>query len=389
VRIILFTGKGGVGKSVISSATALKTSLMGLRTLLISTDPAHTLSDAFGMKIGSIETKVSENLYAIQIDPIYEATKHYSILFEFLSEIFKSRNIDEVVAYEIANFPGATGAAALLKLRDYVKSNNYDVIIIDMIPSGDALRLLYMPYVIGKMSRRFMRIIAPLTDVGRIAASMVNIPMPSREVVETQIELLNMMEDVHKILIDTKMTSLRIIMNPDAFSIENAKRTFIQSSIYGINTDLVIMNKILPDELKDVYFKNWKEAQEHYIKQSEIDFYPIPLKKLRLLPNEVKGRDALEKIANELYDDDPVKIYYEGKPINVVSSEKGVEIILSAPFVKKDELEVERFGDELIIHIETQAGKSTILLPLPAITYKYSLKSAKLINKNLHIYFGE
>lgn len=388
MRIIFFTGKGGVGKSVISSATALRSSELGHETLLVSTDPAHTLSDIFGFKIGFQETRIKDHLDAIQIDPVYEANKHYSTLFEFISEVLRARGVDEVVAYEIANFPGATGAAALLKLVSYVEENKYDVIVLDMVPSGDALRLLFFPYLIGRLSRRFMGIIAPLADISRTVASITGIPAPSKEVIKTQIKLLDLLEKVHSILVDHDHVSLRLIVNPDLFSIENAKRTFIQASIYDINTDLVIINKVLPNTIKDEYLKNWLELQSNYIKKCEVDFHPLPLKKISFLKNEIRGLNDLQTLSKELYnDEDPTTIYFKGEGIKILTKEDSVEIILPAPLVNKEDLEIERYGDELIIHVETFMGRSTILLPLPSITYKYSLKSAKLINSKIHIYF--
>lgn len=388
MRIVLYTGKGGVGKSVISSATGIKCAELGYNTLIVSTDAAHTLSDAFGMKITSNETRIMKNLEAIQIDPIYEAIQNYSALFEFLSEIFKSKGIDEALAYEIANFPGATGAAALLKLVLYAEENKYDVIILDMVPSGDALKLLYFPHMLGRLSRRIMGLVAPLADVGRAFASVVGLNVPSREVIKTELKLLNLLEKAQKILTNHNETSLRLIVNPDSFSIENAKRTYIQSSIYGINTDLLIMNKIIPNLVKDDYFSDWIKIQEEYIKRCQIEFANLPMKKVQLYKKEVKGLEDLKNLANELFkDDDPSKIYTVQEGIIVNEKEKGIEIVVPAPLVKKEDLEIERLGDELIINVETEIGKSRIMLPLPFVAYKYSLKSAKFINGKIHILF--
>jgi arsenite-transporting ATPase len=355
---------------------------------LISTDPAHTLSDAFGIKIGNVETKINENLDAIQIDPVYEAIQNYSALFEFISEIFKTKGIDETIAYEIANFPGSTGAAALLKLVLYVEKNLYDTIILDMIPSGDALKLLYFPYIIGRLSRRVMGIFAPVADVGRAFASVLGINVPSKEVIKTELKLLNLLEKAQKILTDHEQTSLRLIVNPDSFSIENAKRTYIQASIYNINTDMLIINKIMPKDIKAEYFEEWIKLQDNYIKKCEIEFSNLHIKKVSLFKSEVKGIDNLKNLANEIFgEENPLKIYSRFTGININQTEKGIEITVPAPFVKKENLEIERVSDELIIHVETDIGKSSILLPLPFIAYKYSLKSAKLINDKIHIYF--
>jgi len=340
------------------------------------------------MKITNIETKIAENLEAIQIDPVFEAMQNYSALFEFLSEVFKSKGIDEALAYEIANFPGATGAAALLKLVIYAESNKYDVIILDMVPSGDALKLLYFPHMLGRLSRRVMGLVAPLADFGRAFASVIGVNVPSREVIKTELKLLNLLEKAQKILTDRSGTSLRLIVNPDSFSIENAKRTYIQSSIYGINTDLLIINKILPSEVKDEYFSEWIKIQDEYINRCQLEFANLPIKKLQLFRKEVKGIKDLKMLADELYkNEDPSKVYSINEGIEFKERDKGIEIIVPAPLVKKEDLEIERIGDELIINVETEIGKSRIMLPLPFIAYKYSLKSAKFFNGKIHIIF--
>lgn len=387
-RVLFVTGKGGVGKSTVSSAIALKSAEIGYETLLMSTDPAHTLSDLFEKKIEAEETKITEKLDAVQVDVIYEVKKHYSEIMDFITKVLKARKIEEAVAYEIANFPGITGAAALLKLLRYLEDNTHDVYILDMVPSGDALRILYLPFIFSKFSRRFMKIFAPLADLGKPISSVV--PIPSREVIETEVQLLDMLEKIHSIVTNPKITSLRIVMNPDFFSIENAKRALVQACIYGVNTDLVFINKVLPEELASGYLSEWYRIQKEYLSRCEIEFNPIPIKKIKLFSREVKGLKDLSSLAREVFkDEDPTKIYYEGKPLQMIKKEKGFEIILKVPNVKKEEIEIERFGDELFIHLDTTVGKSVVILPLPAAVYKFSLKRAKIINDELHIYFDE
>ncbi|MCS7121122.1 MAG: TRC40/GET3/ArsA family transport-energizing ATPase [Archaeoglobaceae archaeon] len=390
MRVLFITGKGGVGKSAISSATALKLAELGYETLLMSTDPAHTLSDLFETRIGAEETKISKNLDAVQVDVVHEVTKHYSEIMDFITKVLKARKIDEILAYEIANFPGITGAAALLKLLRYLEDKTHDVYILDMVPSGDALRILYLPFIFSKFSRRFMKLFAPFVEIGKPIPAIANIPLPSKELIETEVQLLEMLEKIHSYMVDPKITSLRIIMNPDSFSIENAKRTLIQACIYGLNTDLVIVNKILPEELAESYLSEWYKIQRDYLYRCELEFNPIPIKKVKLLNKEVKGLESIKTLANEIFgDDDPAKVYYEGKPMQIVQGDEGLKIILKVPHVKRDELEIERYGDELLIHLNTFIGKSVVILPLPAVAYKFSLKKAKIIKDELHIYFGE
>jgi arsenite-transporting ATPase len=389
MRIIAYTGKGGVGKSVISCATAIKLAKLGYKTLLASSDPAHTLSDALLKPVGSVETKVADNLWAVQVDPIKEVMEHYSVVIEYLAEVFKAKEIDEALAYELANFPGTTGVATLLKAHSYHKKGGFDALVMDLVPSGEALRLLYVPHLIGRFSRKVAKLVAPVAQIGRFFEPLIGVPPPPGEVIDREVALLERLDAVREMLTNPKVTSMRLVMNPDAFSTSNALRALMQASLYGINVDLAIINKVIPPEVSDPYFEGWIKAQKEHIEAAKASLEPIPVKQLKLYRSELRGFAQLEEAAEELFDgEDPSKVYYVGKPMEVAVREDGVEMDIPAPYAKKDGMEVERVGDELIIHIHSESGALRILIPLPAAAFKYSLKSAKLINGRLHIKFS-
>ena len=389
MRIIAYTGKGGVGKSVISCATAIKLAKLGYKTLLASSDPAHTLSDALLKPIGSVETKVGENLWAVHVDPIKEVMDNYSAIIEYLAEVFKAREIDEALAYELANFPGTTGVATLLKAHSYYKKGVFDTLVMDLVPSGEALRLLYVPHLIGRFSRKVAKLVAPAVQLGKIFEPLIGVPTPPGEAIDAEVTLLERLDAVREMLIDPKVTSMRLVMNPDAFSTSNALRALMQASLYGVNVDLAIINKVIPPEVSDPYFEAWIKAQKEHIKAAKASLEPIPVKQLKLYRSELRGFAQLEEAAEELFDgEDPSQVYYVGKPIQVTVREDGVEMDIPAPYAKKEEMEVERIGDELIIHLHTESSDLKILLPLPAAAFKYSLRSAKLINGRLHLKFS-
>ncbi len=388
MRVIYVTGKGGTGKSVIASATALLLADNGYETLLLSSDPAHSLRDALGVEIHTTPTKIADKLWAQNVDPIKEAAEHYKEILDYIALLLKTRGLNEVLAYEIASIPGMTGVATMLKLAYIYEKNSYDAIVIDTVPSGEALRYLYIPTIIGKISRRLMRIIYPLVDVGKVVEPIVGIPTPSKEMVKKEIEILDKIEKIRDILLDHDVTSLRLITNPDSFSIGNTRRTYIQASIYGLNTDLIIINKVLPSSIKDPYFSNWIDEQNKFIREVEITFYPIPIKRLRLFDRELKGINMLRKAAEELYrDEDPYRVYYKGKKLEVNTYDNNLEIILPVPFISKSDLEIERIGDELIVKLKTDMGDVTLVVPLPTITFKMKLSYAKLMNNELRLYF--
>lgn len=392
MRVIFYTGKGGAGKSIISCATALKLSERGYKTLIISSDPAHTLSDALETVVHHRPTAIVDKLWAVQIDPIREARESYGVIQEYVVNLFKSRGVDEVLAYEIAALPNMTEFVSLLKLVEYVESNSYDVIVLDTVPSGDALKNIYLPTILGSTASKVIKLVAPLANIAKIAEPIVGIPTPGKEVIKQDIKLLEVLSRLKTILADRKVTSLRLIANPEAFSIQNLKRTYLLANLYDINVDLAVVNKIIPEDVSDAYFKEWKAAQEKYLAESESAFHPLPLKKLRLFQSEVKGLELLSAVGEELFNgEDPAQIYYEGKAIRVEEIAGGLEVIVPLPTAGnyKEVCEVERMGEDLSVVISTDIGEARNFIPLPAIAHLMKLDKAKLLNADLHIYFTD
>jgi len=390
MRVIFYTGKGGAGKSVISSATALKLSEMGYETLIISSDPAHTLSDALETAVHHTPTKIVDKLWAIQVDPVREARESYGVIQEYVVSLFESKGVDEVLAYEIAALPNMTEFVSLLKVVEFVESNNYDVIVLDTVPSGDALKNIYLPTLIGSTASKVIKYVAPLVNIARIAEPIVGLPSPGKEVIKQDFKLLEILKKLKNIIADRKVTSLRLIANPEAFSIQNLKRTYLIANLYDINVDLAVMNKIIPEGVSDSYFKEWKKAQGKYMTDLESAFHPLPLKKLKLFQSEVKGLKLLSTVGEELFgDEDPAQIYFEGKAINVRETERGLEVVVPLPSASKHKevCEVERVGEDLSVVISTDIGEVRNFIPLPAIAHMMKLDKAKLLNDELHIYF--
>ena len=389
LRIILYTGKGGTGKTVVSCMTALRSAELGYRTLLMSSDPAHTLRDALNTYIGSEETKITKNLWAVHVNPIEEVAKHHSELMEYFASVLSSRGLDETLAYEIANLPGITGIAALLKIDGYWKEGKYDVIIMDSVPSGEALKLLFVPDILGRISKKLINILAPLTSLTAIAKPVIGMPAPTGKLVKKEIKVLEQMETLKQVLTNFDVTSVRLIANPDFFSLSNAKRTYMLVSLYGINVDLAIINKVLPDLGKDSYFHGWVNSQKKYIEELHLNLSPLPIKILKLYEKELMDIPRLQKAASELFgNEDPTQVYYRGKPMSISKHDgREVEVVLTIPYVSKEAIEVERTGDELMVYLETDIGRDGLIIPLPTITYTMSLKKAKLINGKLHLYF--
>jgi arsenite-transporting ATPase len=390
MRVIFYTGKGGAGKSVISCATALKLSEMGYDTLVISSDPAHTISDAVERDVHHTPTKIVEKLWAVQVDPIREAREAYGVIQEYIVSLFKSKGVDEILAYEIAALPNMTEFVSLLKVVEFVESNNYDVIVLDTVPSGEALKNIYLPTLLGSTASKVIKLVAPLVNIAKVVEPIVGLPTPGKEVINQDIKLLEIFRKLKNIIVDRNVTSLRLVANPEAFSIQNLKRTYLLANLYDINVDLAIINKVIPEGVSDAYFKEWKNAQEKYMAEAESAFHPLPIKKLRLFQSEVKGLKLLSTVSEELFnDEDPSRVYFEGKAIKVKETEQGLEVVVPLPSASKhkDVCEVERMGEDLSVVISTDIGEVRNFIPLPAIAHLMKLDNAKLLNSELHIHF--
>ncbi len=388
-RVILYTGKGGTGKSVIASATALKTASLGYKTIIVSSDPAHTLGDAFERKITDVPTELCENLWAIQIDSIKEMQRNYAVIQEYLTSVLSARGIEETLTYEIAIMPGMTQLFALLKIEELVREQQFNLIVLDTVAAGEALRYIYFPKLLGSMSRKLINIAGSIAGIARVIEPLTRLPAPKKEVFESEVEFIRRLERLGDILKDPNITSLRLVANPDSFSIENTRRALLLSNLYGINVDLAIVNKILPENVSDPFFKKWIELQKKYLAEAEASFYPLPIKKLMLFDSELKGIARLKKCGDELFgSEDPAEVYFKGSPFKTITKDKELVLIVKVPYTSKEMIsDVERIGDELLVKISTEIGSIMRIIPLPTAALRMKLSRAKLLSDELHITF--
>ncbi|MFQ5920503.1 MAG: ArsA family ATPase [Nitrososphaerales archaeon] len=387
MRLILYTGKGGTGKTVSSCASALRCAELGQRVLIISADPAHTLSDAFSQNVGEEPTAVHKNLDALQIDPVNEMSKHYEQLLSYMASIFSSRGVDETLAYEIAMLPGMTQLFSMLKIEEINKAGTYDVVVLDMVASGEALRYLYFPRLIGSINKRLASLTGLFSGIARIFEPIAKIPVPTSQILKIEFELVERLEQLAELIKDHKTTSIRLVANPDTFSIENAKRALMSANLYGINVDMAVINKIMP-KVDEPYFANWADYQEGKVKEAETNFYPLPVRKLRLFETELRGKEMLRKYAEELFgEEDPTEVFYRGEPFSFESADDSFNMKVRVPFTEKDDFDIERFGDQLTIKVRNDIGKLVNIVPLPAATVGMKLSKAKLHGDELNIRF--
>jgi arsenite-transporting ATPase len=391
MRLIIYTGKGGTGKTVSACSTALKLSSLKSRTLLVSADPAHTLGDALmmGGEIRGTPTSISTDLYAAQVDPVAEMDSHFKTIFSYFASYFQAKGIDDTISYELAMLPGMTQLLCLLKIEEAVRSGEYDVIILDMPASGEALRFLYFPKLVGSLSMRLSGLAGLVSGFGRILQPYFSGPALSSDLMRTEADLLHKLDELSKLIFDPNVTSLRLVANADSFSMENAKRTLMSSNLYGINVDLIIINKIMPQiRSKDSFLANWVALQHARVTEAKSNFYPLPVKEVPLYSEELRGIEMLKQNAEILFgDQDPSQIFYRERIFEFKSDSSGLTLKLKVPFTRNADFLVERISDRITIKVATKIGYVANVIPLPAITLGMKLKAARLIDKELVISF--
>lgn len=388
MRLIIYTGKGGTGKTVTSCATAIKLADKDHRTLVLSADPAHTLGDAL-MKpeVGNEPIQILPKLHAQQIDPVTEMGKKYNTILSYMASVFSAKGIDETLAYEIAMLPGMTQLFSLLKIEETWQTESYDAIVLDMPASGEALRYLYFPKLVGSIGRKLSGLAGMFAGFGRIFQPLAKIPAPSRDVIQSEVDLLDRLDRLADIIKDNEATSIRLVANPDTFSIENAKRALMSASLYGINVDLAVVNKIMAGS-SDAYYDRWARFQHSKVEDAKANFYPLPVREVELYETELRGVEMLSKHGDRIYgDEDPAKVFYRGKPYQFKTDDTTVRMTVQVPFSEKDDFSIERYGDQLTVSVKTDAGNIVNIVPLPVATAHMKLAKAKLEERMLDVLF--
>ncbi|MCI0559239.1 MAG: ArsA family ATPase [Nitrososphaera sp.] len=388
MRLIIYTGKGGTGKTVTSCATAIKMAEHGHNTLVISADPAHTLSDAFMMpEIGNEPQPIQNNLTALQIDPVTEMSRQYDSILSYMAAIFSAKGIDETLAYEIAMLPGMTQLFSLLKIEEVERTKTFDGIVLDMPASGEALRYLYFPKLVGSIGRKLTGLAGLFSSFAKILQPLAKMPAPSRDVIQSEMELLDRLDVLAEIIRNNDTTSIRLLVNPDTFSIENAKRALMSASLYGINVDMAVINKVMAGS-SDAYYNKWATYQRSRVDDAKANFYPLPIREVQLYGTELRGVEMLRRHGEVLFgEDDPAKIFYRGKPYSFINEGAAINMTVQVPFTERDDFEIERYGDQLTISVRTPAARIVNIVPLPIATAGMKLARAKLLDHELNVLF--
>lgn len=374
MRIILFTGKGGVGKTTIAAATALQAAKLGHKTLVISTDPAHSLSDAFDKILGPEPLMVTENLYAQELDVYYSMKKYWGNIRQLMITVFKWRGIQNALAEEMSALPGMEEASAFLWIEKYYSEKAYDLIIIDSAPTGETLTLLTLPQV----TKWWVTKAVPLQrfaikNVGRVARLATGIPVDrGYEELENIFEKL---ENIQKIFSDPSICSIRIVANPERMVINESKRAYTYLSLYGYNVDALIVNRVWKAGKSPQAFAELIDKQARHLDELKDIFGALPYFEVPHMGTEVFGEEMLSQMAEIIYHtNDPVAVLYHEKPFEIKTRGNQYEMRIRLPFIEEGEYQLQKFGDELVIQIKNRR-KNVIL---PRFVQFYELASHRL-----------
>ncbi|HEX3427495.1 MAG TPA: TRC40/GET3/ArsA family transport-energizing ATPase [Candidatus Limnocylindrales bacterium] len=361
-RILVYTGKGGVGKTSVAAATALLSAQRGARTIVLSTDIAHSLADAFGVRLGPEPREIAPNLWGQEPDVYFNISRYWRTIQTYMAELFSWRGLDAVMAEEMTVLPGMDELGNLLWIADHVESAKYDVIVVDAAPTGETLRLLSLP----EASRWWLDRIAPIgrrvTRMSRpVLERMIGVPIPRDEVFAAAERLLKRLEQVHRLLADPERSSVRIVLGLEKLAIAEAQRSFTYFHLFGYPSDLVVCNRVLPAEVGG-YFAGLRRTQQTYLPEVERQFAPVPVRTVPFFDREMLGVDGLTELGTALFGkDDPTSFFYRGRPYRV-RSEKGATFLeVALPFASRKEIGLSRDGDELALQVG--AWRRTLVLP--------------------------
>lgn len=351
MRIIIITGKGGVGKTSIAAATALRTSKSGLKTLVMSTDSAHSLSDSFDFKLGAEPTPITDNLHGQEVDTRIELLKQWGNIKKFVSSTLQARGVESVVAEEISIFPGMEELFSLLLVKKYYNGSNYDVVILDCAPTSSTIRLLSFPEVCKWYLRKIFPIQRHLAKFARpIAGKIYDVKIPDDGVFSDIQNLIMSLDGIKEILTDSNITTVRLVINLEKMVIREAQRAFTYMNLFGYMVDSVFVNRIFPPEIGDGYMEKWKDIQKKYFKQAEEAFYPLRIFRANLMDSEVLGLQQLERFGDHIFgEENPTDVFCREKPIKINKDNGRFVLQWYIQGVNKEEIDIWIKGDNLIL----------------------------------------
>src|SRR6202162_4654928 len=363
MRILLFSGKGGVGKTSVAAATGLQLSRLGYSTLVMSVDPAHSLADAFDLETGLFQSKtndpypINEKLSIHEVNIQKEIKRHWREISTYVVSVLRTTGISDVEAEELAILPGMEELSAMMYVNQFRREDRYQVIVLDCAPTAESLRFISMPTTLDWYMKHIFPFHRGILKAVRPLANRVSpVELPTDNYFANIKDLFGRLDGIGELLEDPKVTSVRLVTNPERMVLRETQRAFVYFSLHGLTVDGVIVNRVLPAEVTDHYFQEWRVSQGRILEEIDRYFAPVPVRRVPLFTHEVLGRERLEEPARSLYDgkEDPAAVTRTEAPYTFTKSANGrYEVRLQLPFAAKGEIGLFKKGDELVVEIGT------------------------------------
>lgn len=381
-RVIIYTGKGGVGKTSVSAATALRCAKLGYRTIAISTDAAHSLADSLDVPLSGEIKKVSKNLDAIEVDVIHEMETRWQEIGKYLSDFMVSQGLDPISSKEMTVWPGMELMSALFYIEEFKNSGEYDVVVMDTAPTAETLRLLSFPDTADWYFDKMYKIFRNTVRLARATVGKVmSMPMPTDAFLNDLDHLKDRMKTVRQILLDSETTSVRLVLNPEKMVINETKRAYTYLSLYNLTVECIVVNRLLPEEARGHYPEAKYEEQSKYMQMIEESFSPLKMLRSYQSSTEVVGKRSLEMLAEQLFGDtDPSQVYTTEKSMEIFNRNGVDQLSLKLPFSSKDQVELYKSNDVLIVTVGWY--KRSVALPYSLVkkeAHKAEFKDGRLV----------
>ena len=369
-RTILYTGKGGVGKTSVAAATARRCAAAGLRTVVMSTDPAHSLSDSLEVELGSAPVRCGDGLWGQEVQAQEEMERHWEAVQDWMGDMLVERGIDRIAADELTVPPGMDELFSLLQIKRHHETGDFDAIVVDCAPTGETLRLLSFPDVASWWLEKVFPIERRLMSAARpFARTLLDVSLPTERVFDDVERLVVNLVAMNSILRDRATTSIRLVMNPDRMVIREAMRTYTYLNLYGYLTDAVVVNRVFPQEVDGGYFEGWRVHQQEQMELVRSAFSPVPILTAPFFEQEVAGAAMLDRLGDEVFrGHDAERLLYEDLAQQLVSSNGTATLRVPLPFAEKGDIDLKKIGLEVVVRVGGQ--KRTIVLPPTMATYR-------------------
>src|SRR5712691_1267935 len=394
MRILLFSGKGGVGKTSLAAATGLQLSKLGYRTLVMSVDPAHSLADAFDLETGLFDAKTSDpypindNLSIHEVNIQLEIKRHWREISAYVVSVLRTTGISDVEAEELAILPGMEELSAMMYVNQFRREERYQVIVLDCAPTAESLRFVSMPTTLDWYMKHIFPFHRGLLKAVRPLANRVSpVELPTDSYFANIADLFGKLDGIPELLEDARITSVRLVTNPEKMVLRETQRAFVYFTLHGLTVDGIIVNRVLPEQVTDVYFQEWRASQAKVLKEIEAYFAPVTMKRVPLFTHEVLGRERLEDLARSLYGDkeDPAAVTRTEAPYSFEKMDGFYAVRLRLPFAAKGEVGLFKKGDELVVEVGTLRRH----IGLPTNMASLTTSRARLENKILTVEMRE